>query len=77
VNRQKLGARLAFLVHNKMLSVMGLELMADSFSTVELQEIGRHLHDARCILETASRARDMRRNLYKFTGEQDDEGKVA
>ena len=67
MDRRKLGHKLAFLVHEEHLTVVGLEMMVDCFSTIELQEIGRHLHDARVILETATRARKVRLNLFKFT----------
>jgi hypothetical protein len=68
MDRRKLGHRLAFLVHEGHLSLVGLEMMADSFTTIELQEVGRHVHEARVILETATQARKVRENLWKFTG---------
>jgi hypothetical protein len=71
MDRAKLGRRLAYLVHTKHLSIIGLELMADAFTQFELQEMGRHIQYAREVLEQAEKARQVRRNLWKFTGEGD------
>jgi len=71
VDRVKLGHKLAFLVHTGNLSVFGLELMADAFNVREIQELGRHIEDARAILETGTRAKRMRMVIRKFTGEEE------
>lgn len=66
MNRRKLGARLAFLVHHGHLSVVGLELLADAFTTIELQELGGYIHDARLMLEQRHDASAIRANIAKF-----------
>jgi len=73
-NLRKIGTHLAFLVHTGNLSVFGVELLADAFSMRELQELGRHIEDARKILELSKRAAAMRVVIRKFTGEEWDDG---
>jgi len=73
VDRVKLGHKLAFLVVHDHLSVFGLELLADCFNVREIQDLGRHVAEARKILEQPILAKRIQDNLWKFTrpGESD------